>query len=173
MICLHLRYLPEGKTTTPCTSWITSTHSNTISTVQSSFNGFYSQITSLRWRREFWKEICNKMGMTRSLTTAYHPQADGQTEVLNQSLEISLQSYIGPSRDDWEKYPDALALSYNSTPHTTTGFAPAYLLQGFTSITGSTLMHNSKGIPRPATDISLETSSNNYNEGILHPATLE
>jgi len=44
----------------------------------------------VRWRGEFWKEICNKMGMTRSLTTAYHPQADGQTEVLNQSLEISL-----------------------------------------------------------------------------------
>ena len=54
----------------------------------------------VRWRGEFWKEICNKMGMTRSLTTAYHPQADGQTQVLNQSLETSLQSYIGPSRDD-------------------------------------------------------------------------
>jgi hypothetical protein len=36
-----------------------------------------------RWCGEFWKEICNKMGMTRSLTTAYHPQVDGQTEVLN------------------------------------------------------------------------------------------
>src|SRR6267154_3711499 len=82
----------------------------------------------IRWRGEFWKEICNRMGMTRSLTTAYHPQADGQTEVLNQSLEICLRSYVGPSRDNWEKYLDALALSYNSTPHTATGFAPAYLL---------------------------------------------
>src|SRR5882757_4997454 len=127
----------------------------------------------IRWQGEFWKEICNRMGMTRSLTTAYHPQADGQTEVLNQSLEISLRSYVGPSRDDWEKYLDALALSYNSTPHTATGFAPAYLLRGFTAITGSTLMHNSEGIPRPATDISSETGSKNYNEGILHPATLE
>ena len=33
-----------------------------------------------RWKGEFWKEICKKMGMTRSLTTAYHPQADGQTD---------------------------------------------------------------------------------------------
>src|SRR6267154_885375 len=113
------------------------------------------------------------MGMTRSLTTAYHPQADRQTEVLNQSLEISLRSYVGPSRDDWEKYLDVLALSYNSTPHTATGFAPVYLLQEYTWITGSTLMHNSEGIPRPATNISLETGSNNYNEGILHPAALE
>jgi hypothetical protein len=128
----------------------------------------------IRWRGEFWKEICNKMGMTRSLTTAYHPQADGQTEVLNQSLEISLRSYVGPSRDDWEKYLDALALSYNSTLHTATGFAPAYLLRGYTPITGSTLMHNSEGIPRPATDISSsKIDSNNDNGGTLHPAALE
>jgi len=71
---------------------------------------------------------CDRMGMIRSLTTAYHPQADGQTEVLNQSLKISLRAYIEPSRDDWASYLDALALSYNSTPHTATGYAPAYLL---------------------------------------------
>ena len=39
--------------------------------------------------REFWKEICKRMGMVRSLTMAYHLQANGQTEVLNQSLKIS------------------------------------------------------------------------------------
>jgi len=31
-----------------------------------------------RWKGEFWKEICDRMGMKRALTTAYHPQADGQ-----------------------------------------------------------------------------------------------
>ena len=79
-----------------------------------------------RWKGEFWKEICKKMGMVRSLTTAYHPQANGQTKVLNQSLEISLRAYIGPSKNDWVNYLDVLALSYNTTPHTATGFAPAY-----------------------------------------------
>ena len=68
------------------------------------------------------------MGMKRALTMAYHPQADGQTEVMNQTLEISLQAYIGPNRDNWVSSLDSLALSYNSTPHTATGFAPAYLL---------------------------------------------
>ena len=131
----------------------------------------------IRWRGEFWKEICNKMGMTRSLTTAYHPQADGQTEVLNQSLEISLRSYIGPSRDDWAKYLDALALSYNSTPHTATGFTPAYLLRGYTPVTSSTLIHNPEGIPRPATgncilDIGSGADKQNKNAA-LHPAALE
>jgi len=102
-----------------------------------------------RWRGNFWKEICDRMGMTRSLTTAYHPQADGQTEVLNQSLEISLRAYVGPSRDDWAKHLDALSLSYNSTPHTATGFAPAYLLRGYTPVTGSTILHSPEPISRP------------------------
>ena len=92
------------------------------------------------------------MGMIRSLTTAYHPQANGQTEVLNQSLEISLRAYVGPSRNDWVNYLDALALSHNTTPHTATGFAPAYLLRGYIQTTGSTLVHCPDGIARPATE---------------------
>ena len=40
----------------------------------------------LRSRNDFWGEICRLMGTKRSLTTAHHPQADGQTEILNQTL---------------------------------------------------------------------------------------
>jgi len=81
-------------------------------------------------RGEFWKEICDRMGMTRSLTTAYHPQADGTNRGFKSIIEISLRAYVGPSRDDWASYLDALALSYNSTPHTATGYAPAYYCGG-------------------------------------------
>ena len=35
------------------------------------------------WRGDFWKEICDKMGMKRALTMAYHPQAEGQMEMIN------------------------------------------------------------------------------------------
>ena len=102
------------------------------------------------WQGNFWKEICDRMGMTQSLTTAYHPQADGQTEVLNQALEISLQAYIRPSCDDWANHLDALSLSYNSTPHMATEFAPAYLLRGYTPIMGSTILHLPEPISRPS-----------------------
>src|SRR6202453_345676 len=105
-----------------------------------------------RWRGNFWKEICDRMGMTQSLTTAYHPRSEGQTEVLNQSLEISLRAYVGPSRKDWAKHLDTSSLSYNSTPHTATGFAPAYLLRGYTPVTGSTILHSPELISRPLED---------------------
>lgn len=111
-----------------------------------------------RWRGDFWKEICRLMGMTRALTTAYHPQADGQTEVLNQTLEIQLRAYIGPSRNDWDEHLDALMLAYNTTPHTATGFAPAFLLRGYYPTTSSTLMHEGSPIPRPTSgNANIET----------------
>ena len=104
------------------------------------------------WKGEFWKEICKKMGMIISLTTAYHPQSNGQTEVLDQSLEIPLCAYVSPSRNDWANYLDALALSYNTTPHMATRFAPVYLLRGYIPTTGSTLVHHPEGIARLATE---------------------
>jgi hypothetical protein len=89
------------------------------------------------------------MGMKRALTTSYHPQADGQTENLNQTLEIALRAYAGPSRNDWANYLDGFALSYNSTPHTSTNFSPAFLLRGYHPVTASTIISNSAAIQRP------------------------
>lgn len=97
------------------------------------------------------------MGMKRSLTTAHHPQADGQTEIVNQYLEIAIRAYIGPSRDDWSELLDPLALSYNTSPHTSSGFSPAYLLRGYQPITSAALLSDQSPdiIPRPTRDISV------------------
>lgn len=108
------------------------------------------------------------MGMRRSLTTSYHPQADGQTEILNQGLEISIRAYIGPDRDDWSKMLDALTLSYNSSPHTATGFSPAYLLRGFQPITSTTMLNQP-----PSVDRTSALNSEGVDQGILHDKALK
>ena len=128
-----------------------------------------------RCKGEFWKEICKRMGMVRSLTMAYHPQADGQTKVLNQSLKIFLGAYVGPSRNDWVNYLNALELSYNTTHHTATRFAPTYLFRGYIPTTRSTLVHHPEGIARPATESGSHNLGNvgNINKTSLHPAALE
>ena len=129
----------------------------------------------IRWKGEFCEEICKRIGMIRSLITAYHPQADGQTEVLNQSLEILLHGYVGSSRNNWVNYFDALALSYNTTPYMATRFAPVYLLRGYIPTTGSTLVHHPEGIVRPATKSNSHSLGNlgNTNKTSPHPAALE
>ena len=99
------------------------------------------------------------MGMKRALTTAYHPQANGQMEIINQTLEISLRAYKGPNRDNWVSSLNGLSLSYNSTRHTATGFAPAYLLRGYVPITGSSFIHSPENIPRYSEASLMENDS--------------
>jgi hypothetical protein len=86
-----------------------------------------------------------------------------------------LHAYVGPSRNDWVNYLDALALSYDTTPHTATRFAPAYLLRGYILTTRSTLVHHPDGIARPATESGSHNLGNvgNSDETSLHPAALE
>ena len=42
------------------------------------------------WTGTFWREVCQCLQIKYLLSTAYHPQTDGQTENLNQTLEIAL-----------------------------------------------------------------------------------
>ena len=83
------------------------------------------------WRNIFWKEVCESMGSQRALTTAYHPQANGQTKILNQMIEVTIRAFINRNQDNWSQILPYLAFAYNTTPHTTTKFLPSYLLYGF------------------------------------------
>ena len=94
-----------------------------------------------RWTSTFWKELCKQLGTKRSLTTAYHSQADGQTEVMNQVLETTLRTYVSPACDNWVVLLNPIALSYNNSPHTATSFSPAFLLYGFHPTTPSSYLH--------------------------------
>ena len=42
---------------------------------------------------EFWSILCHNLAVKRKLSTAYHPQTDGQTERQNQTLEYYLRAY--------------------------------------------------------------------------------
>ena len=96
-----------------------------------------------RWTSSFWEELCRQMDIKRSLSTSYHPQTDGQTEVMNQILEIALRCYVGPKRDNWDEYLDGFALSYNNTPHSSTNYSPSFLLFGYLPRTSSNLLQDS------------------------------
>ena len=52
---------------------------------------------------EFTKELWKLLGIHSLPSTAYHPQTDGQTEWVNQELEIYLRFYVNYQQDDWVK----------------------------------------------------------------------
>ena len=105
-----------------------------------------------RWTSTFWKEFCKLLHTKRALTTAYHPQADGQTEIMNQILETALRSYVSPTRDNWAALLASFSLAYNGLPHSATGFTPSFLLFGFHPHTPSNYLHTVQDtVTRPET----------------------
>ena len=49
----------------------------------------------------YWKTISAAMGTKSKMSTAYHPQTDGQMEQANQVLETYLQHYINQTHSNW------------------------------------------------------------------------
>ncbi len=49
----------------------------------------------------FWRQLTDKLGIKLNLSTAYHPQTDGQTERVNQVLEQYLRVFASYNQDNW------------------------------------------------------------------------
>src|SRR5450755_1833329 len=65
------------------------------------------------------------------MSTGYHPQTDGQTERLNQTLEQYLRHYVNYQQDDWVVLLPTAQLAYNSTSTSTTGISPFFANYGY------------------------------------------
>ena len=75
--------------------------------------------------------VCNQMGIKQHLSTAYHPQADGQTERVNQSLEAYIRIYCEYDQDDWYDLLLLAEFTYNNSPHHATGVSPFFANKGY------------------------------------------
>ena len=53
---------------------------------------------------DFWNEFCKRIGTKLKLSTANHPQTDGQTEIVNQYFDQRLRPYINYYQDDWDDW---------------------------------------------------------------------
>jgi len=66
------------------------------------------------------KEVNNLLGIQTKLSTAYHPQTDGQTERVNQELEQYLRVFIDHRQEQWLDWLRTAEFAYNNKIHTTT-----------------------------------------------------
>ena len=79
----------------------------------------------------FWKEICEIQIIKRRLSTAYHPQTDGLSEVLNRIIEDYLRAYSSDDQTVWARLLPLAQFAYNNSRNYTTGMSPNRLLFGF------------------------------------------
>ena len=69
-------------------------------------------------------------GIEISNTTPYHPMGNGVVERLNRSLIQMLRSIPEGDKKKWKEHLPSLMFAYNSTTHSTTGYAPFFLMFG-------------------------------------------
>lgn len=72
-----------------------------------------------------------KLVIHHSLSTAYHPQTDGQTEQVNQVVEQYLRMYFNYEQDNWTTCLPMAEFVYNNTVHSSIGVLPFFMCYGW------------------------------------------
>ena len=83
----------------------------------------------------FWKAATKQFGITRCMSTAFHPRTDGQTERMNRTLEEVLRAYISPDQSDWDKHLPLVEFAINNTVNSSTGTTPFLMEYGQSPLT--------------------------------------
>ena len=80
---------------------------------------------------KFWRSLMDMMGIKIKMSTAFHPQTDGQTERTNQTVEQYLRCYVSYRQDDWVAYLPSAQMTYNGSLHSAIGMTPFRANYGF------------------------------------------
>jgi hypothetical protein len=83
-----------------------------------------------RFTAHFWRALWTQLGTKLVMSTAYHPQTDGQTERANRTLEEMLRHYVSWRQTDWDQHLSALEMACNNAKQASSGFSPYYLNYG-------------------------------------------
>ncbi|MBW0560645.1 hypothetical protein O181_100360 [Austropuccinia psidii MF-1] len=78
----------------------------------------------------FWRNLCQQLKISRDLSTAFHPETDGQTERVNWILEQYLQLYVNYHQDDWHTWPPLAEFAFNNLEHSSTKKLPFFTIYG-------------------------------------------
>jgi hypothetical protein len=87
----------------------------------------------------FWTELFSCLGTQLAHSSSYHPQSDGQTEIVNKCLEGYLRCFVSDKQTQWFKWLALAEWWYNTSFHTATKMTPFMALYGYhpPSITSS------------------------------------
>jgi len=83
-----------------------------------------------KFTSRFWKELHRLLDVKLAMSTAFHPQTDGQTERANQTLEAMLRAFVDHRQTNWDLLLTAAEFAYNNSKNATTGFSPFFLNSG-------------------------------------------
>lgn len=76
------------------------------------------------------QDICKRLNISKKRTAPYRPCGNGMVERFNRTLKDQLAKVLFQSGGEWDQYLSAVVLSFNATPHSSTGYSPFFLAHG-------------------------------------------
>jgi len=83
-----------------------------------------------RFKSRFWQSLQAALGTQLRMSSAYHPQTDGQSERTIQSLEDLVRSCVLDHMENWNDVLSLVEFTYNNSYHSSIDMAPCEALYG-------------------------------------------
>ena len=83
-----------------------------------------------RFTSNFWQSLQKALGTRLDMSTAYHPQTDGQSKRTIQTLEDMLRACVIDFGKGWDRHLPLAEFSYNNSYHASIKAAPFEALYG-------------------------------------------
>ena len=83
-----------------------------------------------KFTSRFWQSLFKTMGTRLAMSTAFHPQTDGQTERANRTLEDMLRAFVNYQQDNWDQLLSAAEFACNNAPNASTKMSPFQINYG-------------------------------------------
>ena len=80
---------------------------------------------------DFWDEFCSLIRTKLKLSTAAHPETDGQTEIVNQYMSQRIRPFVNYFQDDWSEWLPMVDFAASCLPHESTGVSPFFAECGY------------------------------------------
>jgi len=117
--------------------------------MRETYDGFFAHFSLLRhihsnrgknFESKLFHELCMSVGTTKSHTTAFHPQSDGQSERLIKSVIQMLKAVAEENPTTWPKRLPTIMAAYRMSVHKTTGVTPNMAMLGREVLLPATLV---------------------------------
>ena len=94
-----------------------------------------------RFTGNFWSELMKLLKVKLNLSTAFHPQTDGQSERAFRTLEDMLRCFVSYTQRDWSRFLPGLEFACNNHMNDTTRHTPFFLEYGQHPLSISDILH--------------------------------
>ena len=88
-----------------------------------------------RFTGDFFTSVCSYLNLQQSMTSAWHPQSDGQTERMNRTIGQVLRAHAAESYREWDNSLSLVGFAMNNSVHASLQQSPFFLNYGYHPIT--------------------------------------